>query len=188
MTKKKNSGTFAGVSSKAVESKTGRSWDAWFDILDHIDATQMTHPQIARYLHDNYPIGGWWAQTITGGYEQARGMRKKHQMPDGFQISRSKTIGVPVSDLYQAWHDPGGRARWLGDAPLEIRKANTNKSLRITWNDPESHLDVHFYAKGQAKSQVVVQASKLANEKLAKEMKSYWAEQLVALKDLLERG
>ena len=42
-----------------------------------------------------------------------------------------------------------------------IRKATPKKSLRVTWGDGRTSLNVSFQAKGAGKSQVVVQHVKL---------------------------
>jgi hypothetical protein len=52
------------------------------------------------------------------------------------------------------------RKTWLPES-ITIRKATANKSMRITWIDEVTHLNVDFYSKGELKSQVVVQHSKI---------------------------
>ena len=39
---------------------------------------------------------------VTVGYEQARGLRKKHQRPEGFQVSASRTVAVPIAVAFAA--------------------------------------------------------------------------------------
>ncbi len=58
--------------------------------------------------------------------------------------------------------------------------------MRITWIDGATHLDVTFYVKGDAKSQVIVQHGKLPDAKGAETMKAYWSEALDRLKSCLE--
>ena len=127
----------------------------------------------------------WWRQMVTVSYEQARGLREKYQKSNGYAISRSKTINVSIAVLYHAWRDEKRRGRWLPD-PIVIRKATKGKSIRIEWADPESRLDVDFYPKGNVKSQVTVQQSKLSDAKTAARMRSYWTRALGRLKDILE--
>jgi uncharacterized protein YndB with AHSA1/START domain len=123
---------------------------------------------------------------VTVTYEQARGLREKHQMPDGYQIGASKTIVVPIVTLFEAWQNLEMRACWLPDAPLSIRKATPNKSLRIDWENGRSRIDVGFYAKGDNKSQVSLQHSKLPDAERAAQMKAYWTAALARLKKILE--
>jgi uncharacterized protein YndB with AHSA1/START domain len=175
----------AGIGSDAVHKRTGRTWDEWFAILDKHGARKMKHPEIAAMLHEKLGCSGWWSQMITVGYERARGMREKHETPIGYQISRSKTFAVPVATAYQAWNDPKQRGRWLKDAKFTIRKATANRSLRFTWIDGTTNVEVMFYGKGNRKSQVTVQHNKLANAAEAERKKKYWAEQLERLQKYL---
>ena len=175
----------AGVSDTAVQEKTGKTWSEWFQILDSASCASMNHKRIVAYLADNYPIETWWQQQVTVAYEQARGMRQKHQTPAGFQASSSKTLNVPVSELFAAWMDETRRLKWLPEQTFTIRKATLDKSLRITWPDG-SHLDVYFYPKGDARSQVAVQHSRLESAERVAQAKQFWAEALSRLENILE--
>jgi uncharacterized protein YndB with AHSA1/START domain len=168
----------AGISDAAVKAKTGKSWDEWIAVLDKAGAMKMAHPEIATYLHEKQGVPDWWSQMVTVGYEQAKGLRGKHQVVGGYQISVSKTLEAPLPAAYKAWADDKARMRWLPGEAITIRKANLNKNLRVTWSDGKSSLDVRFYEKGGAKSQVVVQHDKLPNAAQAERMKAYWKEAL----------
>jgi hypothetical protein len=167
----------------AVKSRTGKTWSQWFAILDKAGCTKMTHKEIVACLGD-YAIGGWWQQMVSVTYEQARGLREKHQKADGYSASISRTLGVPVAELFTGWNNLRTRRRWLGE-PLTIRKATANKSMRITWPDGTSSVEVNFYAKGPAKSQVTVQHNKLRSAKDVAKMKQYWAQALAQLAQVL---
>lgn len=175
----------AGVSSEAVQTKTGKSWTEWLAILDAADAAQMGHPQIARYLQDAHGVSDWWCQMITVGYEQARGLREAHQKTDGFTANASKTVAVPLAALHTAWADESKWPAWLGEIRLTVRKTTPGKSLRITWSDG-SNLDVNLYAKGEGKSQVSLQHSKLPDAEAATQMKAFWSAALNRLKAFVE--
>src|SRR5262245_32830836 len=176
----------AGVSDAAVQAKTGKTWAEWFALLDKAGADQWPHKQIAAHLYDNLGCSGWWSQMVAVGYEQERGLREKHERPDGYQVSRSKTLAADVSAAYHAWFDKRQRKRWLADPDLTIRKATTDKSLRITWIDGATSVEVVFYPKGEGKCQVTVQHNKLADAAAGERMKTYWGEQLERLKGVLE--
>jgi hypothetical protein len=178
----------SGTSDEAVRRRTGRGWQEWFEILDRAGAKDMDHKSIVAYLEENHAISSWWQQQVTVTYEQERGLRKVHQMADGYQISRSKTINVPLSDLYAAWEAEDRRTRWLGEAIFEVRTSRTYKSMRMAWDQPGGIVDVSFSSKGPDKSQLTVQHSKLKSPELAEEMKIYWAEALKSLKAYLEAG
>ena len=154
-------------------------------MLDAADAGTMSHPQIARYLQEAHDVPDWWCQMVTVGYEQARGLREVHQKTDGFTANASKTVGAPLPVLYDAWADEDKRAAWLGEGGLTVRKATPDKSLRITWRDG-SNLDVNLYAKGEEKSQVAIQHSKLPDAESAARIKAFWGSALGRLEAFLE--
>ena len=174
------------MSDAAVQAKTGKTWAEWFALLDAEGARKLDHKQIVAVLHDKFAVGPWWQQMVTVTYEQARGLRAKHEATSGFQMGASRTIHAPVSQLFKAWKDARTRNRWLNEPGLVIRKATPDKSLRITWADGQTSVDVELYAKGEAKSQVTIQHSKLANAAAVKRQKAYWATALDRLKAHLE--
>jgi len=175
----------AGISSEAVKAKTGRRWEEWFAVLEAAGARQMKHQAIANYLYEQYAMDGWWAQMVTVGYEQAHGLRDKHQQADGYNASISRVIQVPLEKLYAAWFDEGTREKWLPGTSMTVRKATPNKSMRILWDDG-TRIEVNFYEKGEVKSQVVVQHSKLPDASAVEEQKRFWSEALGRLKAMLE--
>jgi len=189
-TKKPAAAKVGGISSPAVKKATGKDWEQWLVILDQAGAKKMTHPAIATLLNDKHGVGPWWSQMLTVGYEQARGMRQKHEKPDGFQIGGNKTINVSAAELFKAWNDAKSRSRWLPDADMEIRKATPSKSMRVTWNAAKgaaaSTISVNFYTKGEGKSQVSLEHGKLKSAAQAAKMKKYWAQRLGELKATLE--
>lgn len=184
---KTNFNIVAGISTEAVQAKTGKGWAEWIALLDQAGAKEMAHKDIATYLSQKQKVPDWWSQMVTVGYEQARGLRAKHEKPEGYQISRSKTLTAPAAVLYAAWADKRKRTRWL-KAPLTVRTATPDKSLRVLWGDGQSSLDVNFYPKGEGKCQVVVQHSKIANARAADKLKVFWGDTLDALQAYLKGG
>ena len=187
MPKRETHDRYNGIRSDAVEAKTGKTWAQWLTILDRAGAKKMSHTQIASHLYDTLGVPGWWCQMVAVGYEQARGMRVKHQRPNGFEIGVSRTIGVPASRLFDAWRDARVRSRWLPKTPIVIRTATRPKSLRVTWTDRTTSLEINIYAKGAGRAQIAVQHSKLPDAKAAAKMKDYWALKLDRLREVLER-
>jgi Domain of unknown function (DUF4287) len=176
----------AGIGDDAVRAKTGKGWTEWFTILDKAGAKKWPHKEIAEFLADEHGCPPWWRQMITVGYEQARGLRVKHQTAAGYIANASKTIAVPIAKLYAAWVEPKLVAKWLPEAKkMTVRKATVNRSLRITWIDGNAGVEAMFYAKGPAKSQVAVQHGKLASTHEVTEKKEFWGERLDKLSQLL---
>ncbi|HVS80863.1 MAG TPA: SRPBCC domain-containing protein [Pyrinomonadaceae bacterium] len=173
------------MSDEAVESRTGKTWSRWFKHLDTAGAKKMSHREIVAHLSEKHGVGPWWQQMVAVTYEQARGLRDKHEKPEGFEISVTRTIDAPLGKAFKAWTDEKIRKHWL-PANLTIRKATTNKSLRISWEDGKTSLSVNFYPKGDGKSQVVVQHGKIPDAKGAAKMKKFWAQALDRLREVFE--
>ena len=187
MATKANRAAAPRMSDDAVKAKTGKTWKEWFAVLDKAGAKKLTHQEIVKYLHTKQGVGPWWQQMVTVTYEQARGLREKHQKPSGYEISVSRTVNVPISKLYHAFANDKARNAWLAEDGLAVRKATANKSMRVTWNDVKTSLEISFISKGDDKSQVVVQHSKLPNAKASTTMKAYWRKALDRLRASLER-
>jgi uncharacterized protein YndB with AHSA1/START domain len=174
------------MSDEAVKAKTGKTWKEWFAILDKAGASKLSHQDIVKYLHAKQGVGPWWQQMVTVTYERARGLRKLYEKPKGFEIGVSRTIKTSVAKLYQAFATEKARRTWLSEDGLTIRKSTPNKSLRITWSDGKSSLEISFSYKNDDKSQVVVQHSKLPDAKASAKMKKFWGAALDRLRASLE--
>lgn len=174
------------MSDEAVEAKTGKNWSRWFKHLDAAGAKKMLHQQIAAHLSEKHGVRPWWTQMIAVTYEQARGLRDKHEKPSGFEISVSRTIEAPIGKAFKAWADEETRKNWL-PSNLTIRRSTANKSLRVTWEDGKTSLAVAFNPKGKDKTQIVAQHSKLPDAKAAAKMKKFWTEALDRFKEMLVR-
>ncbi len=176
----------AGVGRVAVRDQTGKTWDQWFVLLDRAGARKLEHKEIAKLLRGKYELSAWWSQMVTVAYEQERLGRKKHEKPGGYAVSATKTINVSLKKLYRAWSQTRARQRWLPESDFEVRKATSEKSMRITWVDGETHVDAYFYSKGDDKSQIAVQHKKLKSSKSADGTKKMWKDRLASLKAVLE--
>jgi hypothetical protein len=174
------------MSDDAVRAKTGKTWKEWFSVLDKAGAQKMAHRDIAELLYSKHGVPPWWGQTVTVTYEQAKGLRDKHERPEGYQISVSRTLAAPLTTVYRSFAHEKTRMNWLGEDGLVVRKATANKSMRVTWNDGKTGLEINFYSKDPKKSQVVVQHNKLANATTAERMKKYWSRALDRLKAQIE--
>lgn len=82
-----------GVSDERTLEATGRRSADWFGMLDQAGARDWSHKQIAAHLVEAHRVDGWWAQSITVGYEQATGRRRPGQQQDGtFTASVSRRV------------------------------------------------------------------------------------------------
>jgi hypothetical protein len=174
-------------SDEVVRATTGRGWDEWFALLDQWGAVQRPHPEIARWLHQEHAVPGWWAQGVTVAYEQARGLRAPGQRRDGrYEVNATKTVAVPVERLYEAFADPALRERWLPGAAFEVRTAQPGRSIRANWDDGSTRLAVNFTARGDAKSQVALAHQRVPDPGTADRLRVFWRERVAVLKQVLE--
>jgi hypothetical protein len=187
--KRRTPKTISGVrkSEKSVRDKTGRTWDEWFKLLDKWGAKEKKHGEIARWLVEEHEVDGWWAQSVTGAYEQERGIRAPGQMADGtYTVNASKTVNVSLKKLFKAFNNEGARERWLGGFKLSVRTVRPDKSITADWEDASTRLTISFISKGKDKSQVALAHEKIASAHQADELKMFWRHQLNLLKKLLE--
>ena len=90
------------LSDEKMAASTGKIFADWQSVLDAAGARDWKHPVIAAWLQSEHGVGGWWAQGITVGYEQAIGRRVPGQTADGmFAVSATKTIGTPRDTILQ---------------------------------------------------------------------------------------
>lgn len=175
--------SLAGMRDDAVKAKTGRDWREWTRTLDAADAAAKPHREIARYV-STLGLPGWWAQTVTVGYERIKGLRDRTQRRGGtYEATKSRTFAVPVDRLYRAFANARRRARWL-PGKLTVRSARENKAMRVVMADGTVVI-AGFYGKGPSKSSVALQHTKLASRDAVGKTKAFWSERLDALELLL---
>jgi uncharacterized protein YndB with AHSA1/START domain len=166
---------------------TGRPYRDWFAELDAWGATDAPHKEIAAWLMRERGVPGWWAQNITVEYERARGLRAVGQGRDGlFAVNATKTVAVPVEELYAAVVDPVRREDWLPGVVLSERTATPHRTARFDWGEGSTRVVVGFQAKGERKSVVALSHERLPDSETAATMKAFWRERLSGLKARLE--
>lgn len=168
----------AGMSDERVRVQTGRTWQAWVELLDGEGAAGWPHKQIAGHLGEAFGLGPWWRQTVTVSYERIRGLRAKGQLSTGdFAASKSKTFAVPVARLYEAFGE--AREAWMGH-PTHVRTATPKRSVRMTWPDG-TLVTAWFTDKGPDKSSVAIQHQGLPNAARREQEKQAWGKRLAEL-------
>lgn len=167
------------VSEEAIRKGTGRGWDDWFRILDAWDGTSHTHTEIARYVNGEHGIDGWWSQSVTVGYERARGMRAPNERPEGFEVSVSKTVDMPSMDAWRAFVEPKRRASWL-DLGLRMRTGTRTMGRSARFDAPSegTRVNVLFDPKGDDRTVVTVTHVKLADAADVAAHRADWKERL----------
>jgi uncharacterized protein YndB with AHSA1/START domain len=189
------------VSSEAVREATGRSWEEWQATLDAAGAAEWSHKEIVAYLKREHPeVGsGWWRQSVTVGYEYARGSRVVGQTADtGFQVGVQKRVPLTVAE---AWERITSRPElWLGDgasvsfevgeryrvpsaggepgASGEVRVVRPGNRLRMTWR-PErwaspATLQITVTEAGPGKTSIGAHLEKLPDAEAREAMRARW--------------
>ncbi len=181
-------GVKLSTSDETIRQRTGRGWEEWFELLDEWGAPGRPHRETARWLAEQqglHPLA-WNVQAVAGSYERARGLRAVGEKDDGFVVTVSRTVAVPVERLYEAFVSGALRAEWLPDGRLRERTATRPKSARFDWGDDDTRVNVTFLVKDSARSTAALEHRRLADANQADRMKAYWRERLLALKATLE--
>ena len=170
-----------------VRQNTGKGWREWIRILDAWGAKERRHGEIARHLMEEQGVPGWWAQSITTGYERSRGLRAKHQTLTGsFQVSVSKTFPLGVGKLFRAFAQAPQRNRWLERGMLKVRTTLKDRSVRFDFRDGASRVVVYFDPKERNKTTVTVQHEKLPDARAVEEMRAMWKKHLKRLATVVQ--
>lgn len=150
------------VSDERLVAATGRTRTEWHELLDAQNASAWTHPQIAAWLVATHGVDGWWAQSITVAYEQARGMRLPGQQPDGtFSASSSKSLTGTQQDALDRVIDAYSTAS--GNEPTRVSREAKHPTARWKLADGTSVLAT-ISPGGVGKSRAVLTHSKLDSE------------------------
>ena len=176
------------VAEEAMVRGTGKGHADWFAILDDWGATSHRHTEIATWLREAQGTPSWWTQTITTSYERARGMRARHQMADGFEVSVTRTVNAERDRALEAFTIDALRARWLPDAPIVPRPSRSKLTARFDWTDPASRLMVTIVPKDAGRCLVAVAHGRLPDAETAERLKVAWRGWLTNLKTTLEQS
>lgn len=176
----------AGVSEEAMLERTGRSLADWFALLDAWGAEERTHTEIARWLVAEHGVEGWWSQTVTVGYERARGRRVLHQTAGGFSIGVTRTVAAAADEVTASFREPDRRATWFPGAPLAVKAGYTGRRGRFDWTDPPSKVWLDLVPRDGGRTTLTVTHERLPDADAAAVMKDRWREALDRLKATLE--
>lgn len=174
---------------ETVKNATGRTQDQWYSLLDKWGAPGRPYKEIAGFLTDEHGVSRWWAQKLIVEYEQERGVRAPGVRRNGtFEVSASKTVLAPATDVFDAFADSRRRRRWLEGGSLRLSDSARPRSARFAWNGGTSRVTVTVTPKGRSKAAVIVAHDRVRDAKQAQSLKTFWRERLNDLKVDLERG
>jgi hypothetical protein len=174
-----------GMTDASIRTGSGKTWDEWFRILDDWGAAERTHRDIARWLHDEQGVPGWWSQTVTVGYERARGMRARHETTSGFQVSVQKTIAASADRIERAFTQTRQRNRWLDAGTLTARKTKPGRSVADFDAVDGSRVTIYLVPTSKDSTAVQVVQTKMASAAKVATQRAFWRARLQALAEVL---
>ncbi len=170
----------------AVCDGTGRSWAGWCDLIDSFAIEPWDHATAAARLEAEQPINGWWAQTITVGYERITGRRLPHQMADGtFTVNKSSTVTADADELRGLLLDGRHRRDLFPDQATELRSKPTAKAIRLGVGPGVA--TIGLAPKPDGRTTITVQHQKLPTFDDVERWKYWWSDWLEAV-DQAGRG
>jgi uncharacterized protein YndB with AHSA1/START domain len=179
-------------------------------VLDAEGAGELDHKQIVAHLEREHPEvdSGWWRQTLTVGYEQARGKRVVGETADaGFQVGVQRSVAATVRE---AWDLITSRPElWLGDgvtvafergeryevpsrrgapgASGEIRVVKPGDRLRMTWQPAgwptPVTLQLTLSESGSGNTAITAHLEKLPDAEARETMRKRWRAALERIAD-----
>ena len=170
------------VSDDALIARTGQPWEHWYRLLEAWGAADRPHGEIARFLNVDHGVDGWWSQEVTVRYEMAIGRRRPGQRADGFELSASKTVGVPLERLFAAFVDDEQRSAWL-EAPLRVRSSNPTANVataRFDWTGGPERVTAWFSPKG-GRTTVAIAHQRLPSAEARDAARAFWRGALASL-------
>ena len=169
------------MSEAAILKGTGRTWDEWFRLLDDWGATGRTHAETARYVNQELGVDGWWSQSVTVGYEWARGLRQRHEVAGSYQVSITRTIAATAEDVWLDFVEARRRDRWLERGTLRTRPKTGSPAKSARFDDADGHI-VHIYLTAKdERSSVAVTVEGLEGPDEVEAQRGVWKARLADL-------
>ncbi len=180
------------ISEERLRAATGRTREEWYALLDEAGAREWDHTHIARWLGGEHDVDGWWAQGVTVGYEQSRGLRAPGQRPDGtFETSVTKTVHATLTQAWPYLADDDLRTEWL-DVDWPVMGLTEPRTARFRGDDGSRVLialsELPPARDGRPKIRVAAAHTRLRDAGEVAETKKFWKDSLQALAELLEKG
>jgi hypothetical protein len=173
----------AGMSDASIAKATGRAWAEWVKVLDRAGAASKPHREIVAHV-SSLGVPDWWSQMVTVGFERIRGLRDRGQRRGGgYEATKSRTFGVPVDELFEAFANARKRGRWL-PVKVTVTSSTPPKYMRMKWPDG-APIQVGFLPKGKSKSSVAIAHCKIPDKPAAEAVKKEWAAFFDRLGELL---
>ena len=172
------------LSDDAIRESTGRGWDEWVGLIDGGPGRGAGHTAIAAWVVDEHGVPGWWAQSVTVGYERITGLRVPGQRPDGsFSVSRSRLLDLDPAALRALLDDDLDRADLVPGLTLTPRSRPGVRRPRFGVSDADGEHGVLMVSLDLAgrRPRVTMTHERIATAAEAERWKAYWAGWLEAL-------
>ncbi len=168
------------TSDESVQAATGRNWNEWCDVIDAWPGRTDGHAATAAHLENAHGLDGWWAQTVTVGYERITGLRLPHQRPDGtFTAGKTRTVHVDGDLLRSMLLDEGERESLFPGLESELRSRPSAKVLRIGIGPGVAQINIEPRNGGTVRISIAHERLPAAED--VPRWKHYWSEWLEAL-------
>ena len=169
-----------GHPDEGVRENTGRTWEAWRDLIDVSPVADEGHTAVARWLQEEHDVDGWWAQAVTVGWERITGRRLPHQMADGtFTANRTATVTTDPEALRELLLDDDGRADLFPGMFPELRSRPTSRTVRVGL--PEGVAEIAIESRDDGRVRISVAHAKLPTSDDVGHWKAFWGEWLETL-------
>jgi uncharacterized protein YndB with AHSA1/START domain len=187
------------IATESVREATGWGWDDWLKTLDAAGAENWDHKEIVAYLKREHgeATSSWWRQSITVGYEQARGKRVVGETADtGFQVGIQKSVEATVTEVWdlitsrpELWLGEGASVDLAEGTPYyapglsgEIRVVKPGDRLRLSWQPQEwpapATLQLTLSETESGKTALQAHLEKLPDAGAREAMRTRWREAL----------
>jgi hypothetical protein len=165
---------------EVVRSNTGRGWEEWRALIDTWPGHEDGHAAVAAWLQEEHGVPGWWAQSVTVGWERITGRRLPNQVADGtFTANKSATITLDHDALREMLLDEAGRADLFPGLDPHLRSRPTSKNVRIGLEQGVAEFDLA--PKEDGRVTVTVSHAKLTSPEDVAQWKQFWGDWLEAL-------
>lgn len=163
---------------ESVQKATGRVWDEWMSELERVNASKLSHKDMAAMLVDTYDVSAWWAQTITVEYERFIGRREVGQSCEGdYQAGGSKTLPGTMDEIFAEWQAfMKGKESLNDDAFADAPTTSKTEKWRY-WRvnlRGGSKVNITITQKAPGKVHLAVNHEKLANTDAVDNWKAFW--------------
>jgi hypothetical protein len=165
------------ANTEGLEKATGKNWDEWLNYLESINASELSHAEIAQKVYE-HGSPGWWSQTITVAYEQYIGRREPGQTSNGkFQVGASKTVNGSMDEALEKWVAVvDGQKEFDGVAIA--REPATSKSDKFRyWHcnlTDGSRISLSIYEKEPGKAMIGLGHENLSTKEDIERWREFW--------------